>query len=74
MVISFKTRLKQWGNILLIASGVTGIILSLRFSGALQPLELSALDGLLQLQPRLPQDSRIVIVSIAETDIRQQKQ
>lgn len=42
--------------------------------GALQPLELAALDHLVRLKPDQPPDDRLLIVAITEADIRAQQQ
>ena len=42
----------------------------LRLLGLLQPLELFAFDSLIRLRPSLPQDERIVIVGIDESDLQ----
>lgn len=75
----FKTnlcyRLKQWirqeRQILLAATGVTGVVILLGLIGVLQGTELAAFDQLLRL--RLPEslDQRVVIVEINEKDIQQ---
>lgn len=51
---------------------IMGVIL-LRWSGALQLLELVALDRFLKLRPTEPMDARIVIVGITEADIQRVK-
>ncbi len=56
------------------APSVTGLILGLRFAGLLQPLELAVLDQCFQLRPSEPIDTRIVIVAVEESDIRDTKQ
>jgi adenylate cyclase len=50
--------------------GVTGLVLLLRLTGWLQPLEWMALDQFFRLRPPEPPDSRIVIVGINEDDLR----
>ncbi len=52
---------------------VSIIVFGIRWLGILQPLELSAFDFLLQLQPTKEKpDSRILIVTIDEEDIKYQ--
>ncbi|UBF30423.1 CHASE2 domain-containing protein (plasmid) [Kovacikia minuta CCNUW1] len=51
---------------------IVGVIL-LRWAGALQFLELVALDRLLQLRPAEPMDERITIIGITEADIQRIK-
>lgn len=48
------------------------VVLALKPLGWLEPLELSAYDRLVRLQPNPGPDDRIVIVEITEADIRQQ--
>jgi len=74
MAIPFYRQLRQWRTILVIAPTVAGILLGLRFMGALQLFELSALDSLLQMQPVPSPQSRIIIIGITEKDLREQQQ
>ncbi|MGF1497050.1 MAG: CHASE2 domain-containing protein [Elainellaceae cyanobacterium] len=48
---------------------VTGFVIAARLLGALQPLELLALDYFLRLRPPEPPDDRIVIVEIDAEDV-----
>lgn len=64
----------QWRGVIIVTPSVTGAILLLRFFRLLQPLELAALDQLFLLRPLEPQDPRIVVVAIDETDIRKTRQ
>jgi adenylate cyclase len=59
-----------WRHRVLLLSGVaaTGCIFLLRTLGALQLLELAALDRLLQVRPSEPPDDRIVLVGFNERD------
>ncbi len=53
----------------------SAVLLSLRFVGALQPLELSAYDVLFRLRPLEAPDERLVLVTISDADLRfQEKQ
>jgi CHASE2 domain-containing sensor protein len=58
----------------LVASSVlvTGVITGIRYMGLLQPLELKALDQLLQMRPKEPRDGRILVVEVTEKDIQAQ--
>ncbi|MDJ0508185.1 MAG: CHASE2 domain-containing protein [Crocosphaera sp.] len=58
----------------LTALSVTGMILLLRFSGLLQGLEWNLLDLFFRLRPLEAPDSRIAIITIDETDLREAKQ
>lgn len=59
----------QWRGVLITAPGVAGILIVLRLAGLLQPLELWALDQLFRLRPLEPEDPRIVIVGIDDSDL-----
>ncbi|MEQ9235136.1 CHASE2 domain-containing protein [Coleofasciculus sp. E2-BRE-01] len=64
-----KTWIKQWQGVLLIAPSVTLIILALNAAGLFQLLEWATLDQYFRLRPQESPDSRILLVSIDETDI-----
>ncbi|WP_313930234.1 CHASE2 domain-containing serine/threonine-protein kinase [Trichocoleus sp. FACHB-262] len=51
---------------------VTGLVLGVRQVGGWQPLELAAYDRLVQLQPDLGPDPRLLVVAITESDIQAQ--
>ncbi len=51
---------------------VTGLLLTVRQVGGLQPLELMAFDQMLRLRPSAGPDPRLLIVAITEEDIRSQ--
>ncbi|HEY9623637.1 MAG TPA: CHASE2 domain-containing protein [Crinalium sp.] len=53
----------------MIAASVAGVIILLRLMGALQLLELAALDQLFRIRPIEPADPRIVLVTINESDL-----
>lgn len=63
-------RLWQWRTVLMVTSTVTALVMAVNATGLLQPLELAALDVLFCLRPLAPKDSRIVVVTIDEPDIR----
>jgi adenylate cyclase len=73
MVPRLKQVLWGWRGVLLAVPVVTGVVIALRLAGFLQLLELAILDQLFQLRPQEPVDSRIVIVTINESDKRQLK-
>lgn len=68
------TRLKQkawqWRGVLVTVPCVTAIVIGLRSSGLLQPLEFPMLDQFFLLRPVESIDSRIVIVEITEADVQ----
>ncbi len=51
---------------------ITGLVTGARFAGLLQPLELKALDLVLQMRPKEPRDKRILVVEVTEKDIQAQ--
>lgn len=67
-------NLRPWRLPLLIASGVTGAIVLLSFTGVFQLLEWALLDQAFRWRPRESPDPRIVIVGISESDIAQLQQ
>ncbi|NJP12417.1 MAG: CHASE2 domain-containing protein [Leptolyngbyaceae cyanobacterium RU_5_1] len=50
----------------------TGLVLTARSLGVLQPLELWAFDRLLQLRPKEAPDDRLLIVTIDESEVQAQ--
>lgn len=68
-----RKRLWESRAVWLTAPIVAGLVLSLRSLGWLQPYTWMALDQFFRSRPVEPADSRIVIVEIAETDLRQLK-
>lgn len=58
---------------LLVSIATTGMIIGVRYLGVLQPLELSAFDQLLRLRPPEKPDSRLLIVTVTEEDVRSQQ-
>jgi CHASE2 domain-containing sensor protein/CheY-like chemotaxis protein/nitrogen-specific signal transduction histidine kinase len=70
MWTTLKQPICQWLGVLITASSVAGVLAALRLAGALQLLELVALDQFFRLRPLEPADPRIVIVTIDESDIK----
>ena len=68
------SRLKQiisrWRLWALPGTMVIGLVVAARLSGSLQGLELIALDAFLRFRPPEPEDDRIVLIGIDETDTR----
>ncbi|MBF2036311.1 MAG: CHASE2 domain-containing protein [Leptolyngbyaceae cyanobacterium T60_A2020_046] len=54
----------------LLSAGVTGIVLLIRQVGGWMPLELMVWDRLVQMQPALPPDDRLLVVEITEPDLQ----
>lgn len=72
--IPLKHLVWQWRGALIVTPCVAGITIAIRLLGWLQPLELAALDNSFRLRPLEPKDTRIVIVSVEESDITRLKQ
>ena len=47
-------------------------LLGLRLAGSFEALELAVYDWYLRLRPDVPADTRIVLITVTENDIRQQ--
>lgn len=60
--------------VLLTSVVVALLIMSIRYLGVLQPLELRAFDRFLQLRPDEKPDSRLLVVTITEADVQSQSQ
>ncbi len=60
----------QWRGVIMVTPLTVAIILGLRALGWMQLLELATYDQLLRLRSLEPQDQRVVIVGINETDIQ----
>ncbi len=71
----YKQR-RNWINwqFVLAAFSAAGLVIALRLLGVLEVFELAALDQLFLLRPKEAPDSRIVLVTIDETDLQKQKQ
>lgn len=74
MWLPLRRYLWRWRVVLLAVPTVTGIVLGLRLTGSLQPLEWALLDQFFCWRPLEPVDSRIVVVEINEVDVRQAQQ
>ncbi|MEL7035619.1 MAG: CHASE2 domain-containing protein [Cyanobacteria bacterium J06592_8] len=59
-------------KVLFSAITVTGLVWGVRSLGGLQTWELKAYDHLMQMQPSLGQDERLLLVTITENDVRSQ--
>lgn len=60
--------------LLCISLVVTGLMVGMRQLGFSQPWELAAYDQLVQSQPILSPDPRLLVITITESDIQQQQQ
>jgi PAS domain S-box-containing protein len=68
---TLKQQVWRWRGVLITVPSVAGGLLILRLTGALQLMELVALDQMFRLRPVEPVDPRIVLVTIDESDIKQ---
>lgn len=66
-----KQRIWRWRGVFITVPTVAGGLLLLQLTGALQSMELMALDQMFRLRPPELADSRIVLVTIGESDIKQ---
>ncbi|MFN6488295.1 MULTISPECIES: CHASE2 domain-containing protein [unclassified Nostoc] len=71
MWTTLKQQIWRWSGVLITVPSIAGSLLILRLIGALQLMELIALDQMFRLRPSEPVDSRIVLVTIDESDINQ---
>lgn len=71
--VNLSQVLKRSRRPLLTASLVTGCVLGVRSLGMLQSWELAALDQSFRLRPVEPPDTRIVVVSVDDADIKRIK-
>jgi CHASE2 domain-containing sensor protein len=67
--VTLPPIIPEWITPLFTSAAMTAIVVGVRFTGFLQPFELSALDKLMQLRPPEPIDPRILIVGITEEDL-----
>ena len=59
-------------SVFLLSVGITSLFLGIRHMGLLQPLELRAFDQMMQTRPDEPPDSRLLVVTVTEEDIKNQ--
>lgn len=64
-----QRRIASWRGVLAIAPGVGALVIAGSIAGVFQMLEWASLDRFFRLRPAEPIDSRIVIVTIGESDI-----
>ncbi len=65
-----KNLLRRLGTALLTSVAVTGLVMGVRWSGALQNVELKALDHLMHMRPSESADKKLLIIGVDEKDIR----
>ncbi len=56
-----------------ISIAITGLLMGVRYLGMLQSLEIKAFDQLMQMRPTEQPDSRLLVVSVTEDDVRAQQ-
>ncbi len=61
-------------NILVKSLVATGLVMTMRFLGGLQPVELWAFDQMTRLQPDRGIDERLLIIKVTAQDIQKQRQ
>lgn len=61
--------IRQWRSVLIIAPSIAGLVIVANYLGLFQLLEWATLDQFFRLRPRESADSRIVIVTVDESDI-----
>src|SRR5919199_70107 len=69
MRLKLKQRIWEWRGVLVTAPTVAGIVIAASSAGLFQLQEWTAYDQFFRLRPREPVDSRIVIVTIGESDL-----
>lgn len=71
MWAKLKRQIWRWRGVLITVPSIAGGLLILRLTGALQLMELVALDQMFRLRPFERPDPRIVLVTVDESDIKQ---
>ena len=66
-----RRKIWRWRGVWVTVPCVAATLLILRLVGALQFMELAALDQMFRLRPTESADSRVVLVTIDESDIKQ---
>ncbi|MBT9316905.1 CHASE2 domain-containing protein [Leptothoe spongobia] len=66
------SRAVNWQRVMATSLLITSLIMGLRLVGRLETIELRAYDQLMRSRPPQPPDDRLLLVTIDETDIRQQ--
>ena len=66
MWANLRRQIWQWRGVVIAAPSVACVLIALRLTGSLQPLELAALDQFFRMRPQSFSENRIVIVEINE--------
>lgn len=69
-----KRRIWKWRGVLIIAPSVAGLVVAASSLGFFQLWELVTHDHFFRLRPREPVDTRLVIVTIDESDLQKVRQ
>ncbi|WP_083618892.1 CHASE2 domain-containing protein [Planktothrix paucivesiculata] len=69
--VPLKSWLSQEGRVLVTASGVTAVVIFIRFLGILQPSEWALYDQYFRARPLESVDDRILIIGIDEQDLQE---
>jgi len=70
MWANLRRQIWQWRGVVIAAPSVACVLIALRLTGSLQPLELAALDQFIRMRPQSSAEDRIVIVEINESDVQ----
>ncbi|MFB2839697.1 CHASE2 domain-containing protein [Floridanema evergladense] len=70
MRLKLNKIIYQWRSVLFIAPSVAGLVVVANYLGLFQLLEWTTLDQFFRLRPQESVDSRIVIVTVNESDIK----
>ena len=70
----FKSKLKRLRDIFAIASCASGLAIAATYLGFFQNIEWLTLDLWFQMRPQEQRESRITVVTISESDLRQLRQ
>ncbi|MBA3922994.1 MAG: CHASE2 domain-containing protein, partial [Nostocaceae cyanobacterium] len=70
MWANLRRQIWQWRGVVIAAPSVACVLIALRLTGSLQPLELAALDQFFRMRPQSFSEDRIVIVEINESDVQ----
>lgn len=69
MWLKLRQQIERWRGVLLTAPSVAGLVIVAASTGCFQLLEWVTLDQFFRLRPQEPIDSRIVIITIDDSDI-----
>ena len=70
MWATYKRLLWDWRGVWITTPSMAVVVILLRLTGILEPLEWSVYDQYMRLRPPEPPDERIVIVGLDEADMK----